>query len=165
MFLLSTIEHKKNITLPFSEHPYRDRDYYDTMFKQKPLSVKDDEYLINFGCQSKPKIRLGKVEDEKFIPNTSPFCDWEHNKEINYNNQNTDIVEDFIHEIMNYKLSNRKGTLEQEDINKILEKYGISYTSEMQKLANTLKSVNEKAVEAMNKTTKIGKVLCRKNNN
>ena len=60
---------------------------------------------------------------------------------------------------MNYKLLNRKAILEQDDINKILEKYGISYTDEINKFINTLKNINEKAINTMKKTNKIGKVL------
>ena len=44
------------------------------------------------------------VMDGKFVPNTIPFNDSDHKAEINYNNQNIDLVEDFINEIMNYKL-------------------------------------------------------------
>ena len=104
--------------------------------------------------------KLGKIDDENFVPNTIPFNDFDHKAEINYNNQNIDLVEDFIFEIMNYKLSNRKATLEQEDMNKILEKYGISYTDEMNKFINALKNVNEKAIDTMTRTNQIGKVLC-----
>lgn len=159
MLLLSPKEHKKSIKYLFSEHPYRNKGYNDSMFKRKPISVNDDDYLINFSHVNIPKIKLGTVDSEKFIPNTAPFNDWSLTEEINYNNQNTDIVEDFICEIMDYKLTNRKATLEQEDMNKILEKYGISYTDEMQKLASTLECVKEKAIDTMCKTTQIGKVF------
>ena len=160
MFLLSTKEYQKNSKIFFSEYPYRNRHYFDSMFKQKPISIKEEDYLINFGHPSNSKIRLGKVEDEKFVPNTIPFNDYEHKEEVNYNNQNIDLVEDFIYEIIDYKLSNRKATLDQEDMNKILEKYGISYTDEMCKFINVLKNVNEKAIDTMTRTNQIGKVLC-----
>jgi len=160
MFLLSTKEYQKINKIFFSKYPYRERQYFDSMFKQKPISVKDEDYLINFGYSSNPKIKLGEFEDEKFVPSTTPFNDFDHKTEINYNNQNVDLVEDFIFEIMNYKLANRKATLEQEDMNKILEKYGISYTDEMNKFINTLKNVNEKAIDTMTRTNQIGKVLC-----
>lgn len=159
IFLLSTKEYKKSWKRFFSEYPYRERQYFDSMFKQKPISVKDEDYLINFGHSINPKIKLGKIEDEKFVPNTIPFNDFDHKTEINYNNQNIDLVEDFIFEIMNYKLSNRKAILEQEDMNKILEKYGMNYTDEMSKFINVLKNVSEKAIDTMTRTNQIGKVL------
>ena len=160
MFLLSTKDYQKNIKTFFSEYPYRDRGYFDSMFKQKPISLKVEDYLINFGHQSNPKIRLGKVENTNFIPNTLPFNDCGHKTEVNYNNQNINLVEDFICEIMYYKLSNRKATLEQEDMNKILEKYGISYTNEIKKFINVLENVKGKAIDTITRTNKIGKVLC-----
>ena len=165
LFLLSTEEHQGYNTINFDaeEIPYTRSKRVDSMFKEKPISLKDDNYLIDFGSYTFndcKKIKLGTVEDDKFIPNTSPFNDFDHETEINYNNQNVDLVEDFICEIMNYKLTNRKATLEQEDMNKILEKYGISYTNEMNKLINTLKNVNAKAIDTMTRTNQIGKVLC-----
>ncbi len=159
MFLLSTKEYQKISRIFFSEYPYSEKQYFDSMFKQKPISVNDEDYLIHFGYSSNPKIKLGKFEDEKFVPRITPFNDFDHETEINYNNQNVDLVEDFILEIMNYKLANRKATLEQEDMNKILEKYGISYTNEINKLINTLKNVNAKAIDTMTRTNQIGKVL------
>ena len=159
MFLLSTIEYSKNINMLFSEYPYRNRHCFDSMFKQKPISIKKDEYLINFGYSNNPKIKLGKIEEGKFIPNTDPFNDETHRKEINYKNDEFDIVKSFINEIINYKLQNRKANLKKEDMNVILERYGISYTNEMYRLINVLKKVNEKAIETTNKTNQIGKVL------
>ena len=159
MFLLSTKHYQKNSKIFFSEHPYRNRNYFDSMFKQKPILITEKDYLINFGYLSNPKIKLGEVENKSFIPNIIPFNDFDHKNEINYNNQNIDLVEDFISEIMDYKLSNRKAKLEQEDINKILEKYGISYIDEMRKFVNVLKNVNEKTIDTMLKANKVGKVL------
>lgn len=160
MFLLSPKEYQKNITTLFSEHPYQDKYYSDSMFRQKPLFVNEDEYLINFGCFSTPKIKLGEVVKGKFIPNTTyPFNDASHRREINYNNEQFDIAGDFINEIMNYKLQNRKANLNQEDMNIILEKYGISYTDEMNRLVTALKNTNEKVVETLSKNNQIGKVL------
>lgn len=163
MFLLSPNKYQGNEKRLFSEYAYRSRDYSDSMFKQKPISVKEDDYLINFGYSSNPKIRLGKVEEEKFIPSTYPFNDSSHREEINYNNQQFDIVEDFINEIITYKLAHRKANLEQEDMNIILEKYGISYVNEMNKLINVLKNANEKAMDRILKNNQIGKVLRLKN--
>lgn len=162
MFLLSPTKYQKNIKHLFSEYPYRDRTYFDSMFKQKPISINEEDYLINFGHPSNPKIKLGKVEQGKFIPSTSPFNDVSHREEINYNNSNFDIVEDFIIEIMNYKLSNRKANLGQDDMNTILEKYGISYVNEMNKLINVLKNTNEKAMDTLSRNNQIGKVLSKK---
>ena len=162
IFLLSTKEYKKNWKRFFSEYPYRERQYFDSMFKQKPISVKDEDYLINFGCLSNPKIKLGKIEDGKFVPNTIPFNDFDHKTEINYNNQNIDLVEDFINEIISYKLKNRKGTIDQGDINIILEKYGISYNFEMNKFINVLKNVNDRAIDELLKSNQVGKVLSLK---
>lgn len=159
MFFLGTEENPKDIKNLFSEYPYRKRDYFDSMFKQKPISIKDDEYLINFGDSSNPKITLGEVEDDEFIPSTYPFNDASHIEEINHNNKNFDIVDHFINEIMIYKLSNRKATLDQEDMDKILEKFGISRTNEMQKLVGVLKNVKEKAITTMTETIPIEKVL------
>lgn len=159
IFLLSTEEYENNCKKFFSEYPYRDRHYFDSMFKQKPIFVKEKDYLINFGRSSNPKIKLGTFEDEKFVPNTIPFNYYEHKTEINYNNQNVDLVSDFIYEIIDYKFSKRKATLDQEDINKILEKYGISYNNEMSNFINILKNVNEKAIDTMTGTNQIGKVL------
>lgn len=156
MSLLSTKEYEKSWRRLFSEYPYRERNYFDSMFKQKPIFIKDKDYLINFENSSKPKIKLGKIEDGKFVPNTIPFNDSDHKAEINYNNQNIDLVEDFINEIMNYKLLNRKSTLIQDDMNKILEKYGISYNDEINKFIDALKNVNEKVIDTMIKTYQIG---------
>ncbi len=162
MFLLSPTKYQKNIKRFFSEHPYRDRNYFDSMFKQKPISINEEDYLINFGHPSNPKIKLGKVEQGKFIPSTYPFNDVSHREEINYNNSNFDIVEDFIIEIMSYKLSNRKANLDQNDMNAILEKYGISYIDEVNKLINVLKNTNEKALDTLSRNNQIGKVLSKK---
>lgn len=162
MFLLSQTKYRNNIKCFFSEYPYRDRDYFDSMFKQKPISINKGEYLINFGHPSNPKIKLGKVEQGEFIPSTYPFNDVSHREQINYNNSNFDIVEDFIIEIMNYKLSNRKANLDQNDMNTILEKYGISYIDEVNKLINVLKNTNEKAMDTLSRNNQIGKVLSKK---
>lgn len=159
MLFLGTEENPKDVKKLFSENPYRKRDYFDSMFKQKPISIKDDEYLVNFGDSSNPRITLGEVEDDKFIPQTFPFNDAQYCGEINYNNKNFDIVDHLINEIMIYKLSNRKATLDYEDMGKILEKFGISRTNEMQKLVSVLKNVKEKAITTMTETIPIEKVL------
>lgn len=165
LFLLSTEEHKGYNTIYFDaeEIPNTRGKRVDSMFKEKPISLKDNNYLIDFGgytfndCK---KIKLGTVEDDKFIPNTSPFADSTYESEVNYNNQNTDLVEDFICEIIDYKLSSKKATLDQEDMNKILKKYGISYNNEINKLITVLKNAREKAINEMSKTNQVGKVLC-----
>ena len=45
-------------------------------------------------------------------------------------------------------------------MNKILEKYGISYNNEINKLITVLKNAREKAINEMSKTNQVGKVLC-----
>jgi len=158
MFFLSNKKYK-NINISFDNYPYRKRNEFDTMFKQKPISIKENEHLINFGYFHNPKIKLGKVEDGKFIPSTYPFNDASHCKEVNFKNNFNFIVVDFINEIINYKLINRKADLNEFDMYNILEKYGISYKNEMHKLVNVLKNANEKAIDTMIKNNQLGKIL------
>lgn len=158
MFFLSNKKYQ-NLKISFDDYPYRKRDEFDSMFKQKPISINENEHLINFGYFHNPIIKLGKVKDGKFIPNTYPFNDASHREEVNFKNNFNYIVEDFINEIINYKLTNRKSDLDENDMHNILEKYGISYKNEMQKLVNVLKKANEKAIDTMVKNNQIGKVL------
>lgn len=162
ILLISPQKYNETYNQHFSDYSYRDRDYFDTMFKQKPISIKENEYLLYFHYVNKSQIKLGKVENKEFIPDINyPFRDGNGScfKEVNYNNQKFSFIEDFIKAIITYKLNNRKPNLTQKDINIILEQFGITRKNEIHKLISVLKNTNEKTNYILSEINSVGKIL------
>lgn len=126
-----------------SPYPFCKEDYFDNLFKHFPVKINNGDFLVYFGNSSKGKIKLGKLQNSNFVPNNfDPIQDGEHRDEVKFNNPFYDFVSDFINTIVQYKLNNRKFDLAQEDMEIILEQFGIKkeFKGKMKKLE--LKSAN-----------------------
>ena len=117
----------------------------DPMFKCNPLIV-GDAYVVKF-CESGDNIiELGTIVKGEFVPriNDAIYSKGLEN-EINYDNTKFDIVEDFILEIINYKIIHHKPNLEEKDFYEILKKYGISKQYEMTNLVRALNILKQES--------------------
>lgn len=116
-----------------SQYPYCKEHYFDNLFKHFPVQINNSDFLLYFGNDSKGKIKLGKLQDGNFVPNNfNPIQDCEHQDEVKFNNPSYDFVSDFINAIIQYKLDNRKFNLTQEDMDVILEQFGVKKESKGQ---------------------------------
>lgn len=115
-----------------SPHPYRKEHYFDNLFKHFPVKINDGDFLIYFGDYCNRKIKLGKLKDGNFIPNNfDPIQDGGNKDEVKFNNPSYDFVGEFINEIVQYKLNNRKSDITQEDMDIILEQFGVKKEAEV----------------------------------
>lgn len=164
------IEERPNIH-PRIQHPFSERSVYikenddDSMFKQKPLSMDYlNAYTMYFGVCDTDVIKLGTIENNAFVANTMPFNGMKDPGEVVVDNSPFDIVADFIDDIIKYKIENDNPTITQEDMEKILETYGISCKNEAQNLANVLRNGRNKAIALLLETQPVGDVLSLKKN-
>lgn len=126
-----------------SPYPFCKEDYFDNLFKHFPVKINNGDFLVYFGNSSKGKIKLGKLQNGNFVPNNfDPIQDGEHRNEVKFNNPSYDFVSDFINTIVQYKLNNRKSDLAQEDMEIILEQFGIKKESKGKMKKLELKSAN-----------------------
>ncbi|MCX4249712.1 MAG: hypothetical protein OSJ65_08160 [Bacilli bacterium] len=134
---------------------------YHSMFSKRPLKLAETDFLLYFGKSVCEQVNLGYVENGQFIP-TSDFRT-KKVLEIEYTNSQYSLVEDFIKEIFNYKIVNKKPILDQNDMNIVLEQLGISREYKLHELVGVLKSMQEEAIEKLLRSSKVGKTLNLKN--
>jgi len=117
----------------------------DSMFRCNPLFV-GDAYIVKYASDGDNNIELGSIIKGEFVPriNDAIYSKGLEN-EINYDNTKFDIVEDFILEIINYKIIHHKPNLEEKDFYEILKKYGISKQYEMTNLVRTLNVLKQES--------------------
>ena len=124
--IISPIKYGNEYSYYVSPYPYRKEHYFDNLFKHFPVKINDSDFLIYFGNYCNRKIKIGKLQDGKFVPNNfDPIQDGENKDEVRFNNPSYDFVEEFINTIMQYKLNNRKSNITQEDMNIILEQFEV----------------------------------------
>lgn len=120
--IISSTIYDKYYSKYYSDYPWTKRDYFDTAFKKNPVDIKPEDYLVKFSSNSlKTNIKLGKIVDDTFVVNKSiPISDAMNLEEVNFDNSKFEFVNDFVQAIIDYKLKNRKFTIDQEDINIIV---------------------------------------------
>ena len=124
--VISPTQYDSEYSHYISPYPFSKEHYFDNLFKHFPVKINDSDFLVYFGNYSKRKIKLGKLQDGNFVPNNfDPIQDYEHRDEVKFNNPSYDFVSDFINAIIQYKLNNRKPDITQEDMDVILEQFGI----------------------------------------
>ncbi len=110
-----------------SKYPFINREGYfaATPFDKNPIKIKENEIALFSGEKWHANkqtylsnINLGELDKGEFKPNNFKFIDG-----VQHNNDKYGFVQDFIIEIMNYKLQNRKPELTQEDIIIIIKKF------------------------------------------
>ena len=135
--IISTTQYNHKYSHYISPYYYRKEHYFDTIFKHFPVEIKDADFLIYFGDSYQRRIKLGKLQDGNFVPNNfNPIQDYGNMDEVKFSNRAYDFVSDFINAIMQYKLNNRKPDITEEDMDIILEQFGIkkSQNKKMKKL-------------------------------
>ncbi len=141
---------------------------YPSLFTKRPLELDDKDFLLYFGDYSFDcvKVYLGIIENGIFIP--SKVGDYypipvtvesSGGDTIHYNNPVYPFIEDFMREIFFYKIANKKPTLDQSDMNLILENFGISRSERIQALIDLLKSIKNQATETFMSSNTVEKTL------
>ena len=132
---------------------------YPSMFSYEPLILDDKDFLLYFGdysCENL-KVNLGHVENGKFVPTDS--FKTKPTTEINHTNLQYPFIEDFIKEILYYKIVNIRPNLDQSDMDLILKEFGISRNEKLQTLITLFKSMQEEATERLLESNNVGSVL------
>ena len=157
-------QYAPSIRREFSESKgYRPRNEYDTMFKQKPLILIDEAYLLSFSSTKKDTLRLGEIINGKFIPSyIYPIKDASNKDEVEYVDPRFPFIQEFMVTIMDYKLTNRKPNITMEDMYIILEQYGINRKDYLERLAIVLKKAHDKAMTTLAETNTVGMTLTKK---
>lgn len=133
---------------------------WPSLFSKAPLKLDEKEFLLYFGdyaCEN-VKIGLGYIEDGQFIP-TDAFKRSAPTTEIEHINPAYPFVEDFIRAVFNYKIVNRKPNLNENDMEVILEDFGISRIEKLQTITSLLKNVQEASTEILLGNNNVGDVL------
>lgn len=157
-------QYAKTVRREFNDsRAYRPRTEYDTMFKQKPLRLIDEAYLLSFSTVKKDKIRLGEIVNGEFVPAyISPIKDASNKDEVEYVDPGFSFIQEFMTVIMNYKLKNRKPNITMEDMYIILGQYGIERRAYLESLARVLKNAHDKAMTTLAETNSVGMTLTKK---
>lgn len=122
---------------------------YPSMFSNAPLKLKEKEFLLYFGNYvfQNVQICLGYIKNSQFVPTdcfkTSKTTDIDHTNLV------YPFVKDFIETIFYYRLFNKKTVLDQNDMEYILEEFGISRKQKLQTLVKLLKNMEEKSSEIL----------------
>lgn len=146
--IISPVQYDDEYSHYESPYVYRKRDYFDNIFKHFPTEIKDEDFLIYYGNYRKRRIRLGKVTEDKFIPNNfNPIQDYGHIDEVKFNNPSYDFVGEFINEILNYKLNNRKGDIDEQDMNNILEQFELKLNNSENIKQSPVKTIGTRKVK------------------
>ncbi len=98
----------------------------NSLFYDNPLIVEDNDFVVYFGNYLYRLITLGIIENNKVDINTFnpvPFSD--DRLQIIYKEINYPFISNFINEIINYKLQNRKIKIDENDMDVILSNLGI----------------------------------------
>lgn len=129
---------------------------YLTLFSKYPIKLGDSDFLIYFGSYdlSYVKVCLGSIENGIFIPNKFAFplvssLRYGNEKEIYDKNPNYSFIEDFMKELFNYKVSNRKPDLDESDMELILLQFGISRKEKREALLRTLRGLKEETTQIL----------------
>lgn len=151
---------------PHSLEPFTSRSReYPLMFSKAPLKLDEKEFLLYFGDYAFENVQicLGHIENCGFVPTdcfkTSPTTEIDHSNPIYL------FVEDFVKIIFNYKILNKKPILDQNDMQLILEEFGISRKQKLQTLVGLLKTMKEEFTEILLGSNNVENVLELKRNN
>lgn len=132
---------------------------YPSLFSKAPLKLDEKDYLLYFGdyaCKD-VKIVLGKVENSEFVP----YSCFEviGSSGIRYSNPQYPFIEEFIRMIFNYRILNQKPNLDQDDMELILEAFGISRKEKLQTIVGLLKVMQEEYTEILLGNNNVENVL------
>lgn len=132
---------------------------YPSMFTKLPIKLDEKDFLLYFGSYSldKADIILGQIKNSKFIPtNIFPL---ESTSEIIHSKAMYSFVNQFIRVIFNYKVLNKKPNLDDNDMAKILEEFGISRKEKLTQLLEILQSMKTESTQILLGTNSIEKAL------
>ncbi len=135
------------------------------MFSKLPLELDEKDYLLYFGdyaCKD-VTIVLGSVKNSEFVP-LSRF-EVIGSSGIKYSNPQYSFIEGFIKAIFNYRILNQKPNLDQDDMESILDNFGINKIEKLQIIVRLLKAIQEESTEILLGNNNVGNVLQLKKDN
>ena len=119
------------------------------MFTKLPIKLDEKDFLLYFGDCSldKADIILGQIKNSEFIP--SNIFPLESTSEIIHSKVMYSFVNQFIRVIFNYKVLNKKPNLDDNDMAKILEEFGISRKEKLTQLLEILQSMKTESTQIL----------------
>lgn len=132
---------------------------YPSLFSKVPLELDEKDYLLYFGdyaCKN-VKIVLGSVKNSEFVPHSR--FEVIGSSGIKYSNPQYPFIEEFIRAIFNYRILHQKPNLDQDDMELILEDFGISRKEKLQTIVKLLKTMEEESTEILLGNNNVGNVL------
>lgn len=138
---------------------------YPSLFSKLPLELDEKDYLLYFGdyaCKD-VTIVLGSVKNSEFVP-LSRF-EVIGSSGIKYSNPQYSFIEGFIKAIFNYRILNQKPNLDQDDMESILDNFGINKIEKLQIIVRLLKAIQEESTEILLGNNNVGNVLQLKKDN
>ena len=156
-------KYAEHVIRPFEQETFVPTTKKDTMFKQQPLRLIDEAYLLRFTKEEDNNINMGFISNGRFLPvRILPLTTIDNLNEVEYNDPSYSFVDDFLRTVMQYKLDNHKPTINVQDVYAILGTYGIERREYLENLVKTLQNVRDKAISTATDNKSVGMILSKK---